>query len=111
MKVIVFFLVLFCVPLLNTAFSLIGWFKYKYGKGKERRCKNCFYNVILPSDRDDYIYRTFSEYDRVCRNPATAKRTVSYGAEYFRSLYKNRNKAGWNCPHWIKRSLNQPEVK
>jgi hypothetical protein len=111
MKVIIFFSVLFSIPFLNTVFCLIGWFKYKFKEGKDRRCKSCFYNVILPGNRDDYVFRTFSEYDRVCRNPATTKRTVPYGAKYFRSLYNSSDKVGWNCPHWIKRSPNQPEVK
>jgi hypothetical protein len=84
--------------------------KRLFGKGRDHRCKNCFYNVIIP-DREDRFLRIISEKDRVCRNFATARRAVSYGAKYPKSLYKCGRFAGWNCPHWIKRSPNQPEVK
>jgi hypothetical protein len=91
--------------------QIIAWFQWKFGRKEKQHCKNCFYNVILPSNRWDRITRTFSETDRVCRNPTTTVRFMRYGAEYFRSLYKSSNSFGWNCPHWIRRSPNQPEVK
>jgi hypothetical protein len=96
--------------LFNSILGLVGWFQWKFTNNKEHRCKQCFYNVIMPG-RDDLIFGEVSESDRVCRNPAMARRTVPHGAKYFKSLYNCKGYEGWNCPHWKKRSPNQPEVR
>jgi hypothetical protein len=107
---VIFFLILLFFPLLNSVLGLAHWFRWKFGEKEKRRCKNCFYNVIMPS-RDDLIFGGVSESDRVCRNPATAMQHTPHGSKYFKSLYKCDKNAGWNCPYWIKRSPNQPEVR
>jgi hypothetical protein len=110
MKVIIFFLVLLFVPLLNTIFALIGWFKYKFGEGKGRRCKNCFYNVILPGNRDDYVFVHFQ--NMIVYIAIRQQQNVLYHMDQNTlGTFNSSDKAGWNCPHWIKRSPNQPEVK